>query len=354
MKRTILLLGLLLMATLLFGNGCASLVGGSCAEGFIQVEQRCEPEFGLGGGGAGASGSQGSGAGSMSGPGGTGGHSSSSGDSTTSTSSGGSTGSSGCMGSQVVCEPDGCVDTMTDYRHCGACDNYCPSELCVDGSCVGTEAGHIVLIGMNYVESNEPSRRLLGNSVLLPPDLEVSVLEYREHVNVAQADKVMSIAEDIAFKRGRSLKRSQATGVPGMLQALAQDDVDVVLLHDQPSAPAGALAPLGLAMAMALDNFAAGGGVVVILASNEGVNQMPSFVAAAGLLNILGAVPVSGALTTVDLNDAIAFGVASSFLARPTTVSFLSTEIAGGQVSFVVADTSITTRPVVIHRAAGI
>ena len=151
-------------------------------------------------------------------------------------STGGSSGSNGCMGSEVICDPDGCVDLMTDYRHCGACDNYCPSELCVDGQCVGTQAGHVVLIGMNYVESNEPSRRLLGNSVLLPPSLEVSVVEYREFVNPSQADNVMNIADTIALARGRSLKRSQVATVSGMLQSLAQDTVDVVFIHDQPNA----------------------------------------------------------------------------------------------------------------------
>ncbi|HEY5935254.1 MAG TPA: hypothetical protein VIU61_11480 [Kofleriaceae bacterium] len=42
-----------------------------------------------------------------------------------------------CPGDQIECDPDGCVDTLTDERHCGDCTTSCTNQQgCLAGDCV--------------------------------------------------------------------------------------------------------------------------------------------------------------------------------------------------------------------------
>ncbi len=65
-------------------------------------------------------------------------------------------------------------------------------------------------------------------------------------------------------------------GLGGLEEALADGANDVLLVHDQALAPEGVLAGLGQALAGPIEDFAAGGGTVVVLATDTMGNGVPS------------------------------------------------------------------------------
>jgi hypothetical protein len=49
----------------------------------------------------------------------------------------GNTDGATCPGDEVVCDSDGCVDVLTDERHCGDCTTSCTNQQgCLAGDCV--------------------------------------------------------------------------------------------------------------------------------------------------------------------------------------------------------------------------
>lgn len=302
--------------------GCDPLVGGECADGFATVAGACVAISSGGMGGTSAEGGGGSGQGGGGGfvtpllPG------------------------RGCDEGEVACL-DGCKDLANDPWNCGACGHACATELCSEGACVGAEAGHVVLIGMGYVESTAPARRLLGNAVFLSDAEPLRIVDDREGADPASVDAVLATIAAEADKRGRAHTVATAAGAEAITASLATE-ADVLLVHDRRR---GARRQ-GPRPAQSISAFARAGGVVVILTTGDDADLL-AFLGESGLLDLSGYAAVEGStLLNVAPTDALGVGVASPFLVKPGTTALA---VAGEDVSVVVATEA--HRPVVVHRA---
>jgi len=127
----------------------------------------------------------------------------------------------------------------------------------------------------------------------------------------------------------------------------------VLLVHDQPSAPMGAMATLGASWMQTVTTFALQGGVVVVLDGGTGVGEMPDFATATGLLTVASQTAlVDGTPLAVDApTDAVGIGVVSPYGAGSHSVS-LTAQPSGANVVYVVgvATDAGPGSPVVIHR----
>lgn len=257
-----------------------------------------------------------------------------------------------------------CVDTMADPGHCGVCFNECASGLCQAGLCVGTASGHIVLMCTNLRQASLTSTPavLLGNAVFLPlnnlgPMSPVRVLAYSEYADSASVNSVNAILVSAASKRGRTLSLTSATDSTQALALLNAASFEVLLVHDQPAAPAGTLAQIGSAWATAIDTYVDSGGTVIMLssgASTRGDGDMDDFATNAGILSIVSEAPAS--LQTFynrAPTDAVGTGVVSQFLSIPDSCTFNVSSAADAKTVFVVTDAAPVDgvgNPAVIHR----
>lgn len=343
--------------------GCESLVGGECLPGFAVQGTACVPiadgsastgsdassaqggssgssdggagagSSGTASGGAGAAGSASGGSGTMSGgPAGTGGQ------------------GGGCVPPLVSCPPD-CVDLQTDYLNCGACGNYCPTEVCVDGECTGSPVGHLIVVGMDFTAVNTPMSDILGNAVFLPPDDPVRILDYREHAEPNAASQVELLVGLEAIARGRTFGVQIEPNGAALGGTLSSGVFDVLLVHHQANAPAAAMSGLGLSASAAINDFASGGGTIVVLASNQGTSSMSSFLSNSGILAATGFGTITGSqVKNAVPNDVIGIGVSSPFLAKSNTVTITTSESPGPEVTYVCTENTPGGGPVVIHK----
>jgi len=131
---------------------------------------------------------------------------------------------------------------------------------------------------------------------------------------------------------------------------------EVLLVYDQPSAPAGRLLSAGTSIADAVDSFVRAGGIVTVLASAGGRGEMADFITGAGLVTVTG----QEALTSADLlydrgpADAIGVNVLSPFRAPRESCRFITGAPTDAYTVFVVTDTPSSAgtlgAPAVIHR----
>jgi hypothetical protein len=105
----------------------------------------------------------------------------------------------------------------------------------------------------------------------------------------------------------------------------------VVLIWDQPNAPAGTLGTLGTTWAPHLTKFAQGGGIVIALDADQGVGEMPALVTNAGLLAVTGHAQVApGTPADVPLASlSIARGMTTVYLVETNTAWFTTSEPSG-------------------------
>ena len=135
---------------------------------------------------------------------------------------------------------------------------------------------------------------------------------------------------------------------------LASTSYDVLLVHDQPNAPPDSLGMVGSSLKASLGMFVAIGGDVVVLDGASGPNpQMTALLSSSSLLQTTTEthVPSGTQLFVVASGDAVGNFVVSPYAAQTDTVSFVTSETNGGNVTFVVesgADASAV--PVVIHK----
>lgn len=332
-------------------TGCGDgLVGSRCIDGYVAEGDACvlapspeppPPVILAGDGGTGGEGSGGGGGEvtrSVVGSGGSAG-------------GGGSGGGEGCEPPLVDCG-GACVDTTNDPDHCGACFDGCPTGLCEASVCVGALAGHIVAIGMDYQESTPVAETLLANAVFLPPAEPLRVLRYAGHASHTAVVNVGRVLAQQSVLRNRPVELLSATGVDDVSAQLAgtgADAVDVLLVHHQASAPAGALSVTGGAWESPIAEFTAGGGVVVVLASTEGTDEMPQLLGAASMFDVLGQLDVTGQTAhNVGWLDALGQGVLSPFATKKAAASFLTDEVPSPSLSHVIV--SEQDDPIVLHR----
>lgn len=259
-----------------------------------------------------------------------------------------------CTPPLVHCAPD-CVDLETDPEHCGACDNACPSGICQAGKCLGTSAGHVVLICMSYEQNQQssPATALLGNAVFLPPGNPVRVLAYDEFSPNPIENKVKQAIGWAAAAKGRTYTLSAVGSSGAVPSQLDKQSFDVFLVYDQTSAPAGALGSAGSAWNATLSSFVQKGGVVVVASGGGGTGEMGALIQNAGLLSVSGQANVTGQVLFNQAPwDAVGLNVLSPFLAQNRTCSFTTSAQPGPGITFVVSGAADagSAPPVVVHR----
>lgn len=248
-----------------------------------------------------------------------------------------------------------CIDVTMDPANCGACGTTCYSGICQSSQCVGETTGSLILIGHDYTTYSQAQARVLANAVLLPQAAQmVPVLSYERYASATPLANVKNIIATAANNIGRTLVLTSTTTDSDVTSGLTIDKYGVLLVADQPNASSGDLAALGTTWAMTIAAFTHAGGVVVVLDSDTGVEEMPAFVTSTQLMNVTSqvSVPIFTQLSVAVPTDAIAQGVASPYAAGAYSATF-TTEPAGGSVVYVVTDPSLDgspSAPVVIHK----
>jgi hypothetical protein len=255
-----------------------------------------------------------------------------------------------------------CVDLQNDGDNCGTCGNACITGLCQGGKCHGAVVGHQVAIGMNYRQwiPGAPPSRIFANAVFLPLNTPLRVLEYAEFGDPDPNGSVVSVKELLSWAssdKGRTYTHEDLAGYAALPATLSIDLHDVLLVHDQAKAPSGKLAEIGTLWAPTLSTFVKAGGVVVVLLSATGQNQMPAFLTSSGFGPVTAAADATGSshvLWNTAPSDAVGVNVLSPFIGRPETAAMATNMTPGIGTTFVVveklAGDAGLGNPVVIHR----
>jgi hypothetical protein len=224
------------------------------------------------------------------------------------------------------------VDLNLDPDHCGRCFNLCETGFCVDGECIDQDIGHVVLIGHNYEEARPAQQRLLGNAVLMPlgggPEQEVRVLAYGGAAALPPGspfDPIAAAVDSVAQVTGQSWILTTLNDPRGLPTSIAHHDV--FLIYEQLQTGDEDLRSLGTAWAPTLWDFAAVGGVIVVVDGGSGNQGSWQILDAAGLVRILGAVRAENSTAAISRpSDAIARGMPSAYLAERASVSYMTPE----------------------------
>jgi hypothetical protein len=248
-----------------------------------------------------------------------------------------------CDGSLVACH-GACIPVDHDGANCGACGKICPSNICVDGACVGSTPGDIVLVGHDFTNawSGSAQAKVLVNAAAIPTTDPIRILSFEDGANAAAVTQAKSLVMTGVRGRGVSFTRATALDLESTTLALAYD---VVILHDGSSDdPTG----LGARWNQSLPLFAKKGGVVIAL--DGAASHMPELVTAANLLHVDAhtALASDAHLLVSAPNDVVGAQVLSPYAAFGNAVSFSGLS-AAEDTSFVIRDET-TSEPVVVHR----
>ncbi len=233
-----------------------------------------------------------------------------------------------------------CVDFDSDPDHCGSCGGRCPSGLCTDGMCVDAPAGHIVVIGHDYVTRRVGMSRIAGNAIFLGSGNPVRVLAYEGAASAASISGTNAAIAQVAMARGRPWMRTAALASEVPLRLASSD---VFLVYAQADVGDAQLRALGVMWSVALRTFLQRGGVVVVFETvdeNAGTWQV---LEAAGLFSAVAREPLTtGTLRVMTPGDAVAIDVPLIYSVERNTVRFDSSD-----GTIVVAD---SVGAVVLHR----
>lgn len=249
-----------------------------------------------------------------------------------------------------------CVDTVDNPAHCGECDNRCASSICRNSQCVGGVANHVVLMCANLETGRResPQTTMLTNAVLLTNADPLRVLGYAEHTpysTIRGVQRTLNWADEATTRTIDLSESTTQADVPGLLNRAA---TDVLIVYDQPNAPAGTLASIGASWRDALVDFNAAGGVIIVLASIDGTNEMHRFITEAGLL----AVTALNDATAVDLfnrapSDAVGATVLNQFLGLQASCTFDTPSLPDVDTTFVITDSAGGIgAPMVVHQVS--
>ncbi len=249
-----------------------------------------------------------------------------------------------------------CIDVTEDPLNCGACNVVCASQLCDNAACVGAASGGIVYIGHDYTTTlpGTAQARVLSNAVFVAESNPLHVMSYERYARAGAISHVDAILNDVARQVGRTLSIVSTMSDNDVPEQLVLPNYDVLLVHDQASAPDGVLAALGANWASTLSTFTLGGGVVIVLDGGGGIGQMPALATASALLNVSAHAPaaVGTPLLVTSHVDFVGNGVISPYGAGQSSVS-LTTEANGGNVVYVVeiGGDAGSNAPIVVHKA---
>lgn len=257
-----------------------------------------------------------------------------------------------------------CVDTTNDPLNCGQCFFLCPSQICSMSKCVGSTAGGIVFIGHDYLTTpgGSAQARVLTNATFITQNNPLAVMSFEHYANATAVGRVKSILTTAATQVGLKIKIT-STSVDGDIPSkLVFPNFQVLVVEDQSTAPAGALAPLGSSWASTLTTFTQAGGVVIVLdggtgtivpdGGGPGMGEMDAFTTATGLLSVSGQSNVTGTfLDDVAKGDVVGVNVVSPYSAGVNSVS-VTTEPNGGSVTYVIDEQTDAGpgAPVVVHK----
>lgn len=258
-----------------------------------------------------------------------------------------------CADPLVACNGR-CVDLQNDPLNCGTCGKICPSNICVGGVCQGSTPGDVVLIGHDYKDAigSTSQTKVLTNAMFIPTSNPLRVLSYEQFADGAVVARVKSLVAGAAG--ARVIQYTVANNPNPLRSATLAKDFDVVLVHDQSGAAAGALAPIAATWATPLDTFAKAGGVIIALDGAGGSGAMPELVTSAGLLDLAGhtSIPAGTQVAIVAAGDKVGAAVVSPYAVVARSVTFQSNQPNGGNVVFVAQERvgAALGDPVVIHR----
>jgi hypothetical protein len=260
-----------------------------------------------------------------------------------------------CAAPFITCA-GACVDPTNDPLNCGTCANSCASQLCQSSLCVGAASGGIIYIGHDYQTTlpGTAQAHVLSNAVFVSQTNPLHVMTYERYADATSVARVDAILTSVARQLGRTMILTSSITDSDVPNSLVPQNYDVLVVHDQRTAPDGALALLGASWAPTLATFVAGGGVVVVLDGGGGIGQMPAFATGTALLRVTAHAPiVTGTrLEVLAPGDVVGIGVISPYGAGQTSVS-VTTEPNGGNVVYVVELPSDAGSwpPVVVHKA---
>jgi hypothetical protein len=248
-----------------------------------------------------------------------------------------------------------CVNTTNDPFDCGHCFNVCPSQICVNSVCQGSTAGGVVFIGHDYLTTpaGTAQARVLSNAVFIPQSNPLNVMSYERYASAAAVARVKSILNGFATQEGRGLSITSTSVDTDIPNKLVLSMFQVLIVQDQSTAPAGALATLGASWATTLTTFTQAGGIVVVLDGGTGAAQMPAFSTATTLLRVTAQSTLATGTPVDDTapGDAVGVGVVSPYGAGKNSVS-ITTEPSGASVIYVIdlPSDAASPLPVVVHK----
>jgi len=242
-----------------------------------------------------------------------------------------------------------CVDKFSDENNCGTCGMVCASGICQAGMCVGKGFGHEIVIGMDYsdpaISQMSAQVQMLANAVLIVNKATINVLAYDEFSDAANVARMQTWI--IAIGTGRTINFTSSKDWMSIPSKLAVTDYQVFLVYDQPMAQTDQMATSGTLWNGAMDAFAKGGGVIVVLEGGTGHNK--DLLVNGGLLPVTDETSVVGMQVEVDApTDVVGLYLPNVFVARKNSVAFTTTQAPDSRHVFVVKDNA-GVLPVVVH-----
>ncbi len=274
-----------------------SVVGGACADGYVEQDNTCVPASAVNNGDGGLSQTDGQtngdGNNGQTGDGGDGGN------------NGNTVNVNTYTGPSFTCPPPTilcsgvCVDPTSDPDNCGSCGHVCPSNSCVSSTCVGSAPGHVVVIGHDYTTSpsNASSQaRVLSNATFIPASNPLRVMSYEEYSNATAVKNAEALVDAEAKLLGRTVTFVATTSSSTVSSTIDVTTYDVLLVHDQDSAPSGTLGTIGTSWDTSgtIATFLHAGGVVIVLTGGTGTAEMPALTTNANLLSITAQATITG------------------------------------------------------------
>jgi hypothetical protein len=220
-----------------------------------------------------------------------------------------------CEAPTSYCSGD-CVPLDTDPENCGHCGRVCASGICSTGTCVGDVAGHIVVIGHDYVASDPAMDRVIANAVHLGSQSAGSTIR----IGFWRGDSTLGGGVAAAARGLQQTGDVASSAIIANVDHGSLVELDAVVI--EPQTGDGAVAEqAGADAATALADFLTAGHSVVVLETTAGVSYR--YLQGAGLGTLPPPVDASSmAVTVVAPGDSVATGVVTQYLAKPGSVGY--------------------------------